>query len=328
MWSEFLPGCWGTNDDVWFSGIGTVIARHIMPAAHKWIVFSSGVGYGTPPQDFGHSGWEIVAVRGPLSASVLHLPENKAVVDGAMLIGSLPSFVPLPESERSGIVFMPHYEMLPAGYWPEVCRRAGIEYLSPLGDSKRIASRIRTAKLVLADAMHAAIVADSLRVPWVPLRSSDQINTFKWLDWTLSLRCPYEPLNVPFTSLLRAWVNKTLRAQGKYFTLPAHNEEVALKHYEANQKQAEQLWWDSYPKHLRRLVEVIPTRFYTSRYLMPITSQFDRKRVNLAAEALVSASRATSFLSADGILREKVNELRQGLKTIPSLVQKLRKQRT
>lgn len=36
--------------------------------------------------------------------------------------------------------------------------------------------------MVLADAMHAAIIADAMRVPWLPLITSPQINTFKWLD--------------------------------------------------------------------------------------------------------------------------------------------------
>ena len=44
--------------------------------------------------------------------------------------------------------------------------------------------------------MHAAIVADTLRVPWVPLMTSSDINSFKWLDWTQSMRVPYQPVRI------------------------------------------------------------------------------------------------------------------------------------
>src|SRR5690606_31984382 len=43
-------------------------------------------------------------------------------------------------------------------------------------------------KLVIAEAMHAAIIADSYRVPWVSVSSSRRINAFKWQDWAASLR--------------------------------------------------------------------------------------------------------------------------------------------
>ena len=50
--------------------------------------------------------------------------------------------------------------------------------------------------LVHAEAMHAAIVADALRVPWVPCRMYPQVNIFKWTDWTLSLGLEYQPHNI------------------------------------------------------------------------------------------------------------------------------------
>ena len=39
--------------------------------------------------------------------------------------------------------------------------------------------------------MHGAIVADTLRVPWIPVRTNPKILPFKWLDWCQSVKLPY-----------------------------------------------------------------------------------------------------------------------------------------
>lgn len=54
-----------------------------MPHARKWYVLSSGVGYGFPPSHFGKDNWNILCVRGPLSANILNLPPEKFITDGA-----------------------------------------------------------------------------------------------------------------------------------------------------------------------------------------------------------------------------------------------------
>src|SRR5205814_2371845 len=48
--------------------------------------------------------------------------------------------------------------------------------------------------LLVTEAMHGAVVADALRVPWIALRMYSKIDEFKWRDWCASLRLPYEPL--------------------------------------------------------------------------------------------------------------------------------------
>lgn len=35
--------------------------------------------------------------------------------------------------------------------------------------------------------MHGAIVADTYRIPWIPIKLYPYINEFKWNDWALSL---------------------------------------------------------------------------------------------------------------------------------------------
>jgi succinoglycan biosynthesis protein ExoV len=45
--------------------------------------------------------------------------------------------------------------------------------------------------------MHAAIVADTFRIPWVPVVTNARINEFKWRDWTSSLDLEYAPERIP-----------------------------------------------------------------------------------------------------------------------------------
>src|ERR1019366_6854573 len=59
-----------------------------------------------------------------------------------------------------------------------------------------------SAKLVVAEAMHGAIVADTLRIPWIAVECSPEILPFKWVDWCQSMDLPYKPFQLLPTS---AW---------------------------------------------------------------------------------------------------------------------------
>jgi succinoglycan biosynthesis protein ExoV len=58
-------------------------------------------------------------------------------------------------------------------------------------------NEIRQSGVVLAEAMHAAITADALRVPWIPVRGYPRILSFKWQDWCLSVGLDYQPHSLP-----------------------------------------------------------------------------------------------------------------------------------
>jgi succinoglycan biosynthesis protein ExoV len=309
LWEELLPGRWNLSDDVAFAGIGTIISRAIMPDAQKWVVFSSGVGYAPPPRDFGDPNWNVVAVRGPLTCRLLGLPPKKGIVDGAALLSALPRLAPLSEADRYGIVFMPHYESLRVGNWKEVCRRSGFEFLDPHADSKTVVERIRSAKLVLADAMHAAIVADSLRVPWIPLVTSPQINTLKWLDWTMSIDVRYRPTSLPASSPIEVLRNRTLGWYGERFNLQEPSPEQALKHYESSRKIKETWWWKSYAKWCRRACYTLPGRVVSSAPVLQGKGQKTTNLVEKAAAALVEAAAGTAYLSSDRTLYRRTEEL-------------------
>ena len=163
------------------------------------IIFGTGVGYGSslPVLD---SSWHILFVRGPLSAKKLGLSSRDAITDSAMLIRNFYS-----KANGNLIGFMPHVSQDVQGnfHWRKLCKKLGYLYISPQAEVATVLAQIRSCKLLLSEAMHGAIVADALRVPWIPLASSDVL-PFKWLDWCQSLELPYHPIKIP-----SFWTSKT-----------------------------------------------------------------------------------------------------------------------
>jgi succinoglycan biosynthesis protein ExoV len=321
MWERFLPNLLDEEDGTLFVGIGTVLGSGL-PAADRYIVFSSGVGYGPLPPTFGSPAWHAVCVRGPLTAKVLGLPADKAVCDGAVLLSTLPELQPIPEAERKGVLFMPHFEALDSGDWREVCRRAGVEFLDPHLPSEETCQRIRGAKLVLADAMHAAIVADALRVPWVPLITSNRINTFKWLDWSLTLGVQYRPLELPSLSLLEALRNAGLGLHGARRALPERTEEAAMKDFKAAARLQERPWWQPYRVKARRLAYFAPAKVLRAGVLAPALRADAERRLDLAAGVLREAAKLPGYLSEETILRGKAAELQDRLEQVKEIARR------
>jgi succinoglycan biosynthesis protein ExoV len=83
--------------------------------------------------------------------------------------------------------FIPHWESAIDGDWPDVAARAGLHYIDPCGDVEDVIADILASEMIVTEAMHGAIVADALRVPWVPMRPLQSPNRGKWLDWTSAL---------------------------------------------------------------------------------------------------------------------------------------------
>ncbi|WP_254657115.1 polysaccharide pyruvyl transferase family protein [Sphingobium fuliginis] len=196
LWEELAPGRWSDEDDgELFCGIGTIIGND-MPQAKRIRVFSSGIGYRPVPADFDSGRWKVTALRGPLTAQVVGRPE-RAVADGALLLSTLPRLKPLAEEERHGTIFIPHYEAMDEGPWERACGLAGVELVDPRQCAHRVIERIRSARLVIADSMHAAIIADTMRVPGCPLRrpggstaSNGWTGPCRWTCPMSRWRCP------------------------------------------------------------------------------------------------------------------------------------------
>jgi succinoglycan biosynthesis protein ExoV len=199
LWPQLAPEFdFGDESDGWcFVGIGTLLNDHHaarFAGSSRTLIFGTGAGLfrdGFRPVEPDPS-WHVAAVRGPLTAEVLGVSDQKAVTDAAALVARL-SIEPL-EVEHA-VAYVPHISNAKEA-WRTACRTAGLAYLDPREDVSTVLRTIAGSELVLAEAMHAAIAADALRTPWIPVRSVG-IDAFKWRDWCASLEMDYRPYRLP-----------------------------------------------------------------------------------------------------------------------------------
>jgi succinoglycan biosynthesis protein ExoV len=94
---------------------------------------------------------------------------------------------------------MPHISQANAmrAIWPEVRDDLDIDFIDPTSTIEDILATIAGHELLITEALHGAIVADTFRVPWICVKSGEAILDFKWQDWTASLDMPYAPVHIP-----------------------------------------------------------------------------------------------------------------------------------
>jgi succinoglycan biosynthesis protein ExoV len=196
IWDRLLPGHAGWAGETTLVGVGSLLGDGFdLPAGRKLVV-GTGSGYGSLP-DVRDGTWDIRCVRGPKTAEALGLPREIGVADPVSALCRQPDFAGLARSEE--VLFVPHWQSAtqPDLDWPALCARAGIGYQSPCADAGVVVRRIAGARLVLAESLHAAIVADAFRVPWHAVwTTAASFKRFKWEDWTESLELPFTVHNL------------------------------------------------------------------------------------------------------------------------------------
>lgn len=191
IWYTLYPDIFDENPNSIALGIGTLINHHI-PRAPKKYVLGSGVGYGSIPAI--NQDWKFVCVRGPISAEILKLPTSLSITDPAIFVADI---VKRQSNRQAGNTsFMPHHRSAAFGDWKSICNELNLTYLDPAANIHETIHHINQSKLVIAEAMHAAIVADALRVPWIPVTCYNHISELKWKDWCLSLDMEYKPQQI------------------------------------------------------------------------------------------------------------------------------------
>jgi succinoglycan biosynthesis protein ExoV len=184
LWPQLLPNFFSDDPRVLFIGIGSIIGN-VYPTDAKKVLFGAGYSptYHTAPDVHGGD-WDVFFVRGPRTARALGLPESFGIGDAAILLRALNVQF---RREPRYVGFMPHWESLPRGNWETACELAGIRLIDPRAPVEQIIGEILGCEVLITEAMHGAIVADALRVPWVPVLPIDSMHRGKWLDWADSL---------------------------------------------------------------------------------------------------------------------------------------------
>jgi succinoglycan biosynthesis protein ExoV len=196
LWPRLLPGVFDADDSTLFLGIGSILNHRFDGPTRKLVMGAAFVAdYGRAP-DLNGGDYRIYFVRGPRTAAALGLDPALAIGDPAVLVGTL-----LPRGGGEGpVCFMPHWESHERGYWAKACVRAGVTLIDPTAPVEAILAQISGARLMLCEAMHGAIVADALRVPWIPLLPIDPRNRAKWADWADSLALSIVPRRIAASS--------------------------------------------------------------------------------------------------------------------------------
>ncbi len=174
------------ESDTLFIGVGSLLNTNV-PAEPRKVVMGAGVAYGEPPKV--DDKWSIYAVRGPRSAEAMGLDPSLAVTDSGMLVRA----IDLPKPEKAyPVSFFSYHETAELIDWQGPCSSVGLHHIDPAGDVDHVLDQIQRSELLVTEAMHGAIIADALRVPWVPVKIFQSINEFKWMDWCESLRLEYD----------------------------------------------------------------------------------------------------------------------------------------
>lgn len=311
IWPRVLPADVREAADVVLVGIGSLLDearfRGRVIKGRRTFVLGSGAAYGRLPD--GWKDWRYLAVRGPLTAALVDRPDA-AITDSAALLAALPDLVPRAD-RRDAILFMPHHRTLVNSDWPAAAAQAGMAFVDPQWRPERILEAYGRAKLVVTEAMHGAIVADTLRIPWVPVLISSEVSIFKWRDWLGSLAVPYRPVKLPPSARLEGYryrrIDRITRASGRPVldpaTAQASDGQLIADFHERYREEPDVIDAVAAPRGLKQALKTAITAFDG-----PVTAA--------AARALRAAAQGEAYLSRDDIFADRLERLQAAVATL------------
>ncbi len=223
LWPALAPDLFDADGKDGFLGIGTVIGMPVS-GVRTLHAFGSGIGNNRLEQWRGQT-VRYWCVRGPISARLLGIAPDLAITDGAVLTPTVDGF-PTAATGGGGTVIVPHWETLDHPGWPAVAAATGFELIDPRADPRHVVARIARADLVLAEAMHGAIIADTYGIPWIAFATSKNFGSTKWVDWAMSLGLTLIPPPSPQQALTLG------RGRGKYGETFTVDVDAALRDFE------------------------------------------------------------------------------------------------
>jgi len=314
IWEKLLPPKIFNADSTLLMGIGSIFNIHLAPLSRtkgkRVFVIGSGAGYGPLPPLW--ETWNILGVRGPLTAELIGRPEL-AITDSAALLALLPG-IRTSRPAGDSILLMPHHNSISRGNWQRVAAQAGMTFIDPRWPVAKVINHFSHARLVITEAMHGAIVADTLRIPWQPITIAPDALRFKWMDWALSLDLKYEPVRISPSSAWELLFHKDLirRARRHGITAPAMARDINTKasliadfKLRYSQPPEENMPGDHENKEAR---EIPPRRWQW--LLRSALSVFDRPFIDSAAQQLRElAALRKPCLSQDHIFSRRLDQL-------------------
>ncbi|OEF29474.1 polysaccharide pyruvyl transferase family protein [Vibrio rumoiensis] len=200
LWPKLLGGILGESQGAYFLGIGTILTERLinekLAGAQKIVIFSSGVwGHSLPTLT---DNCDVYGVRGPRTAKYLGLAEELVVGDGAYLLTQVS--YPKAQKVKGKVAFIPHHKSEDYIDWNDICTKLGITFISAKQPVEDFLLQIQECEYVIAEAMHGAITADVLRIPWIGVTFSPLFEKEKWFDFAEAMKLELNLQALPFTS--------------------------------------------------------------------------------------------------------------------------------
>ena len=199
LWPK-LFGNEDQSDKRYFYGIGTILHTDVellSPTNGEKIFFGTGF---RPRYNkcVIQADWDVKFLRGPLSAYQLQ-NKNQFITDGAYALRQLDDYKRFKSTKKKyKVSLMPHFSSVDYINWEFICQQLGFNYISPRPKAsiENLLSEIAASEVIIAEAMHGAILADIFRIPWQRFVLSTKffegpmVSEYKWLDWILSVDIP------------------------------------------------------------------------------------------------------------------------------------------
>lgn len=199
LWSKLFPESKHLEED-YFLGIGSILHSHNPHftdiSDKRKIVFGTGIRPSNYYQNFSiDDTWDIKFLRGPLSSKYLG-NIHEYITDAAYAVRQLKEFSNIQNIEKKyEVSIMPYFNSMKYFDWEKIAKNLGYNLISPHSERgvEHTLNEIAASKYLITEAMHGAILADILRVPWhrfvltTPYTEGERVSDFKWNDWMESI---------------------------------------------------------------------------------------------------------------------------------------------
>lgn len=190
------------DDDEILVGIGTVLDDRFDRYKRKIVAGAGARSFESAPRL--DSTWEIIFVRGPLTAQALGLPNSVAITDPAYLAAH---YLPRPTiSEPHKIGIVPYFSGV-TNSWHKIAKRLDADLISPHLPYEDFINLLSRCRVVLTESLHGAVFSDMLGIPWIPITGVNflyerETHYFKWIDFCSSIKTAFNPVVLDGSLLL------------------------------------------------------------------------------------------------------------------------------
>lgn len=153
-------------DEPTYLGLGTILGKRLYKPVK---ILGSGSG-----QEGLKCNHDYIFVRGKLTCKFLGIDEKFGKGDTAYF---LKNWI----QEKAAIV--KKYEIGVIPHHKTIIQNDNLHIISPTLPVDEFVKKASQCKILLCEAMHGAICADILRIPFAPIEISNPLYYFKWNDW-------------------------------------------------------------------------------------------------------------------------------------------------